>query len=88
MPCISLVSVFLTAGRRLVSLVVLSFAALGFLAVPIGDKTGYEHTRTLLGTREAARVGESLEALGAKLKEMVLGELEDVGAVKDEPSLD
>lgn len=79
---------FLTAGRRLVSLVVLSFAALGFLAVPIGDKTGYEHTRTLLSTREAERVGESLGALADKLKEMLLGELEDVGAVKDEPSTD
>lgn len=77
---------FVTAGRRLLSLVVLCFAMLGFLAVPIGEKTGYEHTREMLATPEAARVGEALGALGRKLKDTLLGELEHVGAVKDEPA--
>jgi hypothetical protein len=76
--------VFVAAGRRLVSLVVLSFALLGFLAVPIGDKTGYEHARTLLATQEAARLGATLSSLASQLKETLLGELQQVGAVKDE----
>lgn len=68
------------------SLVVCSFAALGFMAVPIGPKTGYEHMRSMLATPEATRVGEALGALGQKLKQTLIGELERIGALKDEPS--
>jgi hypothetical protein len=78
--------VFVTAGRRLVSLVVVSFAALGFMAVPIGDRTGYEHARAILATPEAARLGESLGRVVDRLREALLGELENIGAVKDEPA--
>lgn len=77
---------FVTAGRRLVSLVVCSFATLGFLAVPIGPKTGYEHLRSVLATPEATRVGEALGTLGRALKKTLISELERIGAVKDEPS--
>lgn len=77
---------FLSAGRRLISLAVLSFAALGFLAVPIGDRTGYEHTRALLGTREAERLGKSLSNLAGKLKDTLLSELGEFGSLKEEPA--
>lgn len=70
------------------SLVVLSFATLGFLAVPIGPKTGYEHVRGALATPQAAHLGDALGALGRKLKETLIHELERVGALKDEASDD
>lgn len=79
---------FFTAGRRLVTLVVLSFATLGFLAVPIGERTGYEHTRALLRTKEAGKVGEQLLDIGGHLRGAVFEQVKDIGAAKDEDSGD
>ncbi len=76
----------IAASRRIVTLVVLSFAALGFLAVPIGDRTGYEHTRDLLRTKEAKTLGERLLDIGDKLRSAVFEQVKDVGALKEEPT--
>lgn len=76
---------FITAGRRLFTLVVLSFATLGFLAVPIGDRTGYEHARVIMRTKEAKKIGAQLVDIGDKLRAAVFEEVKDVGAAKDEP---
>jgi len=51
-----------TTARRLLSLATLSFAAMGFLAVPIFDKTGFEHTRDFFASDEAQLAGEKLGA--------------------------
>ncbi len=77
---------FITAGRRLVTLVIMSFATLGFLAVPIGERTGYEHTRALMRTKEAQKISAQLVDIGDKLRAAVFEEVKDVGAVKDEPN--
>ncbi len=76
----------IAASRRIVTLVVLSFAALGFLAVPIGDRTGYEHTRDLLRTKEAATLGERLLDIGDKLRGAVFDQVNKIGALKEEPT--
>jgi hypothetical protein len=39
-------------GRRAIGLVTGLFALLGFIAVPIGERTGYEHVKAVLGTPE------------------------------------
>jgi len=53
--------VFGTMGRRAVESVVALFAVLGFCFVPLGSKTGFEHTLALLRTDT---VQEALEGLG------------------------
>jgi hypothetical protein len=53
-------------GRRAIGMVTGFFALLGFIAVPIGERTGYEHVKSALGTpegREAvAAVARAYEA--------------------------
>jgi hypothetical protein len=78
--------VLIAASRRIVTLVVLSFAKLGFLAVPIGDRTGYQHARDLLRTKEAATLGERLLHIGDELRAAVFDQVKDVGALKEEPT--
>jgi hypothetical protein len=41
-------------------LVVLGFALIGFVSVPLGDRTGLEHLRAVLATDAAARLGSGL----------------------------
>jgi len=48
-------------GRRVISLATGFFALLGFVAVPIGDRTGFEHVKTALGTSEGQ---EAIAAVG------------------------
>ena len=50
--------VFGTTGRRATEILVGLFALLGFVCVPLGQKTGFEHVRAIAATgaaREAAR---------------------------------
>lgn len=44
-------AVFRALGRRVVESLVTLFAVLGFCCVPLGSKTGLQHTLTLAGTR-------------------------------------
>ncbi len=74
---------FLSAGRRLFGLVVSVFALLGFMAVPIGDRTGYEHLKAILATPQAAQFGTTLGHLLERLKDTLSEELDDVGAAKE-----
>jgi len=53
----------LSIGRRALALLIGYFALLGFMAVPIGDRTGLQHLRVFLSTPEASRAVESLGAL-------------------------
>lgn len=39
-------------GRRAIGMVTSFFALLGFIAVPIGERTGYEHVKSALATPE------------------------------------
>lgn len=62
---------FLRAGRRAISLATGFFAFLGFVAVPLGGKTGYEHLQTTLSTKEGKRatsaLGDVYDATKARL---------------------
>lgn len=47
-------------GRRAVESVVFVFALLGFCCVPLGSKTGFEHTLALLETSTMREAGAGL----------------------------
>ena len=51
----------LRLGRRAIGMVTGFFALLGFVAVPIGDRTGYEHVKQALETPEGR---EAVAAVG------------------------
>ncbi|MBN1608504.1 MAG: hypothetical protein JW940_17865 [Polyangiaceae bacterium] len=47
-------------SARTVELVVLLFAVLGFMFVPLGKRTGFEHARAVLSTSAAVEAGQEL----------------------------
>jgi hypothetical protein len=56
-------------GRRLVEGTVGLFALLGFLYVPLGHHTGFEHARAVLSTPQAAAALEDLTKAALGLRE-------------------
>lgn len=66
-----------TLGRRLVEGLTGLFALLGFLYVPLGQRTGFEHARAVLSTPAASAavddVARSALQLRAKLLHFVTG---------------
>jgi hypothetical protein len=48
-------------AKRIITLVVLGFAVLGFVGVPIFEKTGYEHLRDFLGSPTAKEASSEIE---------------------------
>ena len=48
-------------AKRIITLVVLGFAFLGFVGVPIFEKTGYEHLRDFLDSPTAKEAGDEIE---------------------------
>jgi len=61
--------------RRTVGLIVGIFAALGFLAVPLGERTGFQHTRAIFTSREALNFARELRHASDDLKKRILGEV-------------
>lgn len=59
-------------GRRLVESTVGLFALLGFLYVPLGRHTGFEHARAVLSTPEAAAAIHDVTAAALRLRERVV----------------
>lgn len=59
-------------GRRCVESVVGLFAVLGFLYVPLGRHTGFEHTKAVLSTPAAAAAIEDLTTSAVALRERAL----------------
>jgi len=47
-------------GRQLFGSVISAFALLGFVFVPLGERTGLEHAKAILATPEASRAGKGL----------------------------
>lgn len=74
-------------GRRALSLATGFFALLGFIAVPLGDKTGYEHVCAALRTPEGARavtaLSDAYDATKARLFGYVKGKLTEPGSPTD-----
>jgi hypothetical protein len=59
-------------GRRALGLLVGFFALLGFVAVPLGKRTGYEHAKAIIATAPMAdAAGELIEAVSG-LRDRVL----------------
>lgn len=58
-------------GHRGLHLVVLFFAALGFFSVPLGKKTGFQHSVDVLSTDAARAAGAELLAAGSRLRDQL-----------------
>ena len=67
-------------GHRSIDLIVLLFALYAFAFVPLGRRTGLEHVRAIIGTREAQRAGEELAEAGDRLKTRMLDEAIGTGS--------
>lgn len=61
-------------GRRSVEAVVLLFAVLGFTYVPLGEHTGLEHAKAILGTQAASQAGSELWETVTHLRTRWLGD--------------
>ena len=59
-------------GKRLAEGVVGLFAILGFLYVPLGRRTGFEHTCAVLGTPAAAAALEDLTRTALDLRQRAI----------------
>ena len=59
-------------GRRCIESVVGLFAVLGFVYVPLGRHTGFEHAKAVLGTPAAAAAMEELTAAALSLRQRAL----------------
>lgn len=64
---------FGNVGRRLVEGVVSLFALLGFLYVPLGHHTGYEHACAVLSTPAASAAIEDVTNAALGLRRRALG---------------
>lgn len=51
----------LSTAKRLFFLATFAFATMGFLAVPLADKTGFEHVRDFVQSDEAQAAGDKIE---------------------------
>lgn len=59
-------------GRRCFESVVGLFAVLGFLYVPLGHHTGFEHAKAVLGTPAAAAAIEDVTSAALSLRERAI----------------
>ena len=56
------------AGRRAAELVIGLFALLGFVCVPLGRKTGFEHLVAIVQTPQVVEAASDLVAVGLRLR--------------------
>lgn len=77
-------------GRRLVESVVGLFAILGFMYVPLGRHTGFEHAKAVLGTPAAGAAIDDLtqtaQGLRQRAVDFVMGRLSGPTATADKPT--
>jgi hypothetical protein len=83
--------VIINVGRRAVEAVVVTFAVLGFVFVPLGKKTGLEHARAIAASRAAVDAAQELLAASGKLREQMFQMLRSDGppesrAARKEPA--
>lgn len=78
-------------GRRAIGMATSFFAVLGFIAVPIGDRTAYEHVKVALATpegREAtAALGRAYAALQSRVVDWVVGRVSASAPIKELPTV-
>jgi hypothetical protein len=63
--------------RRIVGLGVSIFATLGFLSVPLGERTGFQHAKAIVLSDEASHFGRALRRAIAELERQLQAELRD-----------
>ena len=72
--------VFGTTGRRAFEMLVGLFALLGFVYVPLGQKTGFEHLKAIAATAPARQAAAELLQAALWARARLLGELTGDGA--------
>ena len=60
--------------RRGLDVLVLLFAAYGFVSVPLGQHTAWEHLQAILGTQEAKDAGREFKQAGARFVDRIANE--------------
>lgn len=63
-------------GRRATEAALVLFAALGFCFVPLGKKTGLDHTKALLATDAAKEAGAGVAEAFVRLRQSLLSPVE------------
>lgn len=81
MPC-----VFGVAGRRAAEILVGLFALLGFVCVPLGQKTGFEHVVAIASTPAVLEAGRDLLAAAERARLRLLGGLDPQAPVAPRPA--
>ena len=59
-------------GKRAIDLTVVLFAVLGFASVPLGEKTGLEHVRSILSSPQAQQAKRDIITTLKSLREQIL----------------
>jgi hypothetical protein len=74
-------------SRHLVEVVIGLYALLGFVFVPLGERTGFEHVRAILTTGAAKSAFQELAGAIIRLKNQVLAEPKREPQMPTEPEL-
>jgi hypothetical protein len=77
--------VFGIAGRRIAEALVALFALLGFVFVPLGQKTAFQHSLAIFSTPPAIAAFRELAGTVYRLKDRVLEAVAPPSAPKDQP---
>jgi hypothetical protein len=77
--------VFGIAGRRIAEALVALFALLGFVFVPLGQKTAFQHTLAIFSTPPALSAFRELAGTVLQLRDKVVEAVMPTSAPKDQP---
>jgi len=66
-------------GRRALDFAVGFFALLGFVFVPLGERTAFDHAKAIFTTGAAVEAGRELVEAGDRLRRRALGGRSDPG---------
>ena len=61
-------------GRRAIDFGIGFFALLGFVLVPLGERTAFEHVKAIFSTGPAAKAGSDLMGAGTRLRQRLFDE--------------
>jgi hypothetical protein len=77
--------VFGIAGRRVAEALVALFALLGFVFVPLGQKTAFEHTFAIFSTPPAVGAFRELAGTVLRLRDRIVEAVVPTTAPKNQP---
>lgn len=76
----------LSSAKRLLSLIVLGFALLGFVSVPLGEKSGLAHVRDLVASTKFKDARAKITDEFKTAQEKLITELNEQGPASDSQS--